>query len=146
MALWGTERARKQREKSAAPVDAVQTTTQESDGKQRIWAPVSLWTDRKTRAASGRNTSGEERCVGCSYFSFSLVHGILRLKENLFFLPLVHSVSKLSPFYVSCLLIFLHFWVWKRKPFHLESFSCSCSVSPVYVALVSVGRLQVLTW
>lgn len=68
MALWGTERERKQREKSPAPADAMQTAAQEYDWKQGIWAPVSLWTDRKTGTASGRNTSGEERCV-MSYFS-----------------------------------------------------------------------------
>ena len=69
MALWGAERERKQREKSTAPADVVQTTTQEHDGKQGSWASVSFWTDRKTGATSGRNTPREERCVDCS-FSF----------------------------------------------------------------------------
>lgn len=72
MALWGTERQRKQREKSEAPANDVQTTTQEYDWKQGIWAPVPLWTDRKARAASGRNTSGEERWVSGSYSYVSL--------------------------------------------------------------------------
>lgn len=68
MALWGTERERKPREKFAAWANAVQTTTQEYDWKQGIRAPVSLWTDRKAGAASGRNPPGEKRYVNCSDF------------------------------------------------------------------------------
>lgn len=73
MALWGTERERKQREKPAARANAVQTATQKCDRKQGIWTPVSLWTDRKAGAASGGNTPGEERCVHCSYFTLSFL-------------------------------------------------------------------------
>lgn len=112
MALWGTERERKQREKSTAPADVVQTTTREHDWKQGGWASVSLWTDRKTGAASGRNTSGEERCVNCSYsFIFLCLYlwNLMFGKKILFLLALVWTTEfpNLSPFLVSCLLIFI---------------------------------------
>lgn len=73
VALWGAERERKQREKSTAPADVVQTATQEYDWKQGSWASVSLWTDRKTGATSGRDTPREERYVNCSFSFIFLV-------------------------------------------------------------------------
>lgn len=70
--MWRTERERKQREESATPVDALQATAQGSDWQQGVWAPESLWTDRKAGAASWGDSSGEERYVNYSHFNFSL--------------------------------------------------------------------------
>lgn len=146
MALWGTERERKPRKKSAAPADAVQTTAEEYDGKQGIWAPVSLWTDRKTRAASGRNTPGEKRCVSCLYSYFSLYLWNPRIwKKNLFLLSLLWIISKSLSFPVSRLCICLHFWVQKRKLFSLRAFP-SARASLLCTQHCVCCHLQVLIW
>lgn len=112
MALWGTKRERKQRENPAAAADGVQTTAQKYDRKQGIWTPLSLWTDRKAGATSGRNTSGEERCVNLLFIFHCLYSWAPKIEKKAYFWFLQFGTIFQS-FLLSFCLHLSSLWGWK---------------------------------